>query len=176
MGVAVVMLILLQFVPWQGSSMNEEILGNSFEIDSTLHLWEMKVDTSVGDSSDSIFSSDADEADGIGFLRTAAILATVSLAIAVAAVVMVLFDLRWVAGLVAAVATVLLVLAVIFQGVGADKISDGTLDASAGFILGIIASVLMFAATALAFVPHPGLGIRQALAEGESAERGTRFD
>lgn len=159
LGLSLVMLILMQFVPWQSQSVS----AMGFNVDSTLSLWEVKVDTNMGDQSESLFSDELDGEEGIGMLRAAAILATVALAGTLAAMLMVLFDLRWIAGVVSATATVLLILAVVFQDIGADRFTDGGLDASAGFILGIITAALMAIGTVLAFLPHPGLGVREAM-------------
>ncbi len=162
-GVGLVLLLVLQFVPWasfQASSEGGNFGGFTFpgfDVEITATPWQHKASASGESDSTSWYDSDADDADGVTLLRTGAPIMASALAIGVVAALLVAL-LRGVGGPVLLLAAALLaVTATILISIGVDQyFGDADYNWHVGFYFGIFGSALLLGGAVAGFMAPRG--------------------
>lgn len=151
-GAATILLVLCQFLPIQSGEESASFFGQDFGIEFNGNLWNAESKAAGQSDSESWFKGcdGGEDCDGIGLIRTGAIVLTAGLAAAAAAAILFAFGTGRVAAIVTFVAAALALAGFLFWTIGYGQLGDGEVadftDPAAGFVLAIVAIALLAAA------------------------------
>jgi hypothetical protein len=126
--VAVVALVLVQFIPWGGfETQGGSMFGFSFPgAEADANMWSMKVSSGGNSDSTSWYDSDADDTDGIGQIRAGIPILLVGLVLALAGALATFGTRGGLGPILTMSASIVLAIGIILFAVGLQKAFDGS--------------------------------------------------